>query len=244
MEFIQTALFVVPVSYRVGIIIFLCLYLYSHSLTAQKGPELREAIAFHEDLGIEDRTYINGRAFIETRRGVHGHPFFIDESWQSGRVQIKGRFYADLNLRYDAHLDQLQYNHFSHSGPHILIINPRIIRSFELDGHKFVPIRKHRHLEDGFYELAHEGSLILYISHRKYIQEQTVNAGGIYVNKKQWYLEHEGRVNRIRSRRSMLKALPGHQNEVKKFIRDNSIVVKNATDRQIISILEYYESLI
>ena len=63
-----------------------------------------------------------------------------------------------------------------------------------------------------------------------------------YIKNKKIFLEHEGQIMRLRSKRSILKLL-GNSAELKKYLQDKGFTIKYTTTAQLIEVMRFYETL-
>ena len=190
---------------------------------------------------------INGRNHSERYPAGTGHPFFISQQSMPGHIICGGKKYTYPHIRYDVFNDMLQIHHFARTGSYILDLNKQDIDGFKLDGHTFVQIREDEihdaGITPGFYELKHQGKYTFWIRWEKNYSDRTVETSGGYENSEQRYIQAGDQWYRIVNRRSLLKAIPEYQDEIKAYLRNSGISLRIATVEELLTVIRYCESI-
>ena len=99
--------------------------------------------------------------------------------------------------------------------------------------------------KQGFYDELYIGESVQLIAKRKKIAfpskgDLTMD----FRNYDVYFLKQEGTYNQVSSRRSIIKELWDYKKELRRYIRKNMLRPKKGYDKDIVSLLEYYDSLI
>jgi hypothetical protein len=73
--------------------------------------------------------------------------------------------------------------------------------------------------------------------------DPTDNFPGEYVRSYEYYIEIEGKYERIHSKKTLLNALKRNVPEVKKFIRKNRLKINRKHPENVVPVLKYYDEL-
>ncbi|RLD71045.1 MAG: hypothetical protein DRI98_06330 [Bacteroidetes bacterium] len=191
----------------------------------------------YEEAANNNRPYINGFLYSETFPGSRGHPFFQSETWYHGNLLVDGRQYSGLAVRYDLYRDQLLYNHIHTTGSYIIVLNIKLIEEFIIGGHTF------RKMKEGYYELLSEGKASFFVKWQKRLSDPTSKSMGEFSIFNEWYILNNGVFRKVNGKSGLVKALEDHEKEIRRFIRENRILVKTVNEIEIKRIVDYYNSL-
>ena len=207
----------------------------------QKLSEINDSIFnIHENL-------LNGR--IYTGRGDKiNHPFFIENSWNPGKVCYSGTVSEEEILKYDISTDNLIILFNVKGSAYPVSINRDIVKEFYLRGHHFILLEGFKctdgqNLIPGYYEIIFDGKLRFYIRHEKKENFNRLNQQQEYSGTISFYLKKDGNFVRIKKRKDLLKALNDQKDEIKSFIRENDLHISLNNIESVINILEFYDNL-
>jgi len=209
------------------------------------------AAAGSEQAGGQDTVYIrqllyNGRVWENRYQKILSHEFFMTRTPVSGSVNINGRTFHGLLLRYDIYNDELL---ILDSPDTYLQLNKEAVSGFvlEIDGTQY--------LFENF-EVNNPGSLNGYgqvIWHsdswlvKKYVKEVKNKAvDNIYdsftESQSVWLITREA-AWQLSVNRDLYRALSDREVEVKHFVRDSGIRFRVKEPESLVPILKYYDSL-
>jgi hypothetical protein len=115
----------------------------------------------------QDQELVNGLQYYNRHPRSLGHPFLLEGLVHQGSVNLRGKLYAGLWLRYDIHYQQVQVEYETMGGAdnQVILVNDRVT-NFTMGNYYFERLR----LEEGpakFYQVLGEGRLIWYIHWKK-----------------------------------------------------------------------------
>jgi len=184
---------------------------------------------------------------------VNGSPYLNEEFTEGTMTILDGTVVPGLRYRYDIYADRMQ---FIVNGDTAYINKPLALKSITLDNAKFVynvyMVEADR-VATGYFEVISEKEHMTFLLRRTIEIEQDIyvsNYGG-GGGTKEFMMKHlenyyvklgEGAAQEISSRKSFLDLVPGYQDQVKKYIKQNRLSVRRAEDLQVIA--EYYENLL
>ncbi len=200
-----------------------------------------------------------------TQQGDHGGPtggsgviadlyakslesFYINKEFSPGKVILKnGDVLTDRNLRYNIYTQQMQ---FVKANDTMAFGDPTEIQSLEFLSKVFVHkpfMRPDKEVDVDYFEALYEGKIKLLL--RRVVTHELKAKGPqgemeeAYLIVKQYYLQKDNKPAKLLllNKKSVLKAMDGHADQVKKFIKDNKLNCHKELD--LVKIVEYYDSL-
>jgi hypothetical protein len=115
-------------------------------------------------------------------------------------------------------------------------------------GHYFVNIEEDTlsNVKNGFYDVLSDGAKAkVLIKRRKEINESQ-NMGRLekeYDINDIWYIKSSQEYYIVKGKNSILKVLADRKNEIKAFLRKNKERFRNDHEKQLIDVVEYYNSI-
>ena len=175
------------------------------------------------------------------------HQYLIDENYVSGRLSYNGVVYPDVLLRWDLYRDELL---ILSPAFYSIVLNYENIDFAELHGYRVFYL-----YPNGFpgcppagnYILLHSGKYLLV---KKYALEllRRDNRGRRYeyqfLMKSKFYLQKDGAYYIIKNRRTLLKRLDTHRNELKQFIRANHLRYRKDAEKMVLEVVKEHEKLV
>jgi hypothetical protein len=198
--------------------------------------------------------YVDGIAtmtYSRANRKVRGTPFMQDEFMFGvlnlvDSVNIQGQKY-----RYNVYADEMQ---FILEEDTVSIFQPLKVNSIQFGERKFIydlRMTGKDMLEAGYMEVLEEGnvSLLLWRTARLEVDEYVTNymggggTGDLYYKHSKFYYIKTGdtAARKIRNIKDLIKQLPEHQSQVKKYLKSERIRFKDPEDLR--KLVAYYNSL-
>jgi len=194
----------------------------------------------------------NGREYNYRHIGVEGNPFFGENNWNKGSVYYDNQLYEDINMKFDVHNNVLIIVYYDNKGffVNLQLVNDKIA-SFSWPGHYFVKIEadtvKNPELSSGFYDLLYNGRINVLAKYTKSIQKNYNSTLylQIFYKKDFFYIRNGKNVFKVARKRSILKALPNKERELKAYIKKHKLKFKDENLRgiQIAGVAAYYDSI-
>lgn len=183
-------------------------------------------------------TLVTGPFYYGPRRGsINGHPFYIDDTWKKGSVEIGNQRFEGLDLKYDILINQfvLRYTTSNNSLTQVGL-RPGGITKIGMNHRVFVPFTgKGDTTATLFAELAAEGTINFLVVKKKYIILATGSSRYTfeYKNNIQQYLEIDGTLTPFRGRSTLLRVFPEHKSSLNRYARSEKLKLskKNIDDR-------------
>ncbi|MBX2828305.1 MAG: hypothetical protein KTR22_09085, partial [Flavobacteriaceae bacterium] len=153
-------------------IVLMCLF-FTTFLRAQNPTSENNYYNWYDAIvGIENTPLFNGVEYIEGYKTTRDkHKFFINQSFQSGKVVYDGQSYYDIDLKYDIYEDQLIASLENEAQQSLLQLIKSKVTVFTMGSHVFVNIKDEGAAVngiEGFHERLSENRLgIFYKKHRK-----------------------------------------------------------------------------
>lgn len=189
---------------------------------------------------------VNGRPLrIGQYENINGSPYLRDE-WTKGRVVLaNGNFFEGVPLKYDLVADQLLFQ--TEEGQVLEFVQP--VREFHFEGKDniyrsgFAPIDNHT--SASFYQVLEDGNAKLLKKSDKVIREEkaygTATITKNIMEYTNYYIEGDDQMVRVKNEKDLLRALQGHEADLKDFIKKNKLKLKKEED--MVQLVKYYNSL-
>jgi hypothetical protein len=203
----------------------------------------------YDSLVHKSNVILNGKEYGYYFYPWISSPLIPDNHQANASIVINGKKFDNILLKYDTYKDLLVYydpTNLVNSVICPIIVNRHIFDEFSLvvsSGNlrfKFLKIPDNEILRSGYYEIVYDGESKFFIKHlsNKFIKEGRDK----YDYKTIRYLMSDAGYFKIKGKRSLLKAFPGHSAEVKKYIKTSGISVRNASKNEILNILNFYDN--
>lgn len=169
---------------------------------------------------------------IEWRPGfatVTGHEFFITKEYLNADITIEGIRFNDVRIRYDIcndHVILLWKATFP------IVLSRERIDEFTIrhegSARRFVNYRSNCAEFRGFAEVLYEGSSTFVTRYSKVVSiNATQSSYATFREYNRYYYMIDGTCNPIRNRAAFLKLLGDHEQDVRRFIRQNNILISS-----------------
>jgi hypothetical protein len=207
------------------------------------------------DVILQNRIYtkpediINGRQWINEKH-YSGSPLLMSKYWPTGDLYYNGLHYSGQVMNYDLFKEEMII--YSHEKEKVIFV---VISNEKLSGFTFtdtITNRKHiyeyRELPgirgNALYEKASAGKILLYIKPIKTVELRSANEGfGEYIDHLEYYLNNGDGFARITSKGQLIKLLPDHRTELKRYMWDHSFKLSERNPENIIDLVRYCNSL-
>jgi len=173
------------------------------------------------------------------------HQYFKDEDFVTGRLSYGGVVYPEVWLRWDLYKDELMI--LSPVNYSIVLQNDHIDFA-ELHGYRIFYLHS-----DGLPGCPPAGNYILLFSGNHLLIEKLINELNLkdnigseayyFILSTRFYLQKNGVYHKIKSRRTLLKALDTHRKELRQFIRANRLEYKRDAETMVLEIVKKHEHL-
>lgn len=232
-------------------LLFVLPMLFPLSLSAQSSNRnvMKE---IYEDVLHPSDPLMNGREYKYYFNPRISSPLIPEDHAPTATVVIRSRRMEDVTLLYDTYKDLVVYYNPGDTYKHgiaSLVVNNHLIEEFTLElssgparfRYFSFPEDQEGGINNGFYELVHEGACMFIIDHKaiQKIQDGAV----IYKYATERYILNAAAVFRIKGKRSLLKALSGKDEEISQYLKQANVRVKAANKEQIRKVVEYYTDL-
>lgn len=223
---------------------FLLAGIYPH-LWGQNFSQSVAVKSFAEEVyGIyrPDQQLVNGVQYINRYPRCHGHPYFGEDQLHPGKLTLSGRNYGDLQLKYDLVAQDLELEYTNATGmTNRIIVVPDFVEEFTI-GTCFFRKMAIRESVERYYQVVTMPHFTCYIHwYKKLIpvvdnlnnMNECTDADRIY------WLEHEGRVDGFRNRKSYLAIFPeSSRKAIRRMLSSDQFRFKSATTGELVRMLE------
>lgn len=217
--------------------------LLSVSLSGQHSfPDLAEAaFGLNQDL-------VNGLQHANRYQRFLGNPYFLEEGFQKGMVQIDKRSYPDVRLSYDLYAQKVLIEYEGSGGGvfRMITVSERLLE-FHTGG--FVFVRRTLPAEpDRFYQLVSTRFFNTYIHWEKILlpDNNSVYYSDHFSNPRlSYFLELNESVFSFHNRKSFARLFPEELNrEIRSLLRKERFKFKKARAHEIVEAMSLVEELI
>ncbi len=224
---------------------FICLltFLYvgakAQEMHIQDSTKLEKLKEYTEQVyGTDDRV-VNGKAYLPIHFNAKGDPYFLTDNWTESTLVINNEEYDGQETLYNIDIEKLILKTTLKSKEDVLLVlNTDFLEAFYfgehyfVNGEKYFPNTKFK----GFVEQVYNGDFKVVIQHQKsFVSQYTANSPhGFYSGTKSMiFIFDKGELKKLPTKKTMLDYFPEHKQEIKKFLRKNSIKYKKATANQL-----------
>jgi hypothetical protein len=190
--------------------------------------------------------FVVGRLHVPVNN-VFRHPYFHNNDWQNGSLIFNNNEFLVSNLKYDTENDKLIYLLTSVS--HMMYgvsLDQSFVTEFDILDKKFRYCKKMKdikgqEIDSGYYEVVYDGVFKFLVRSAK---ERVFDNEWPYYNFKEsvdMYLIKTDNAIKIKNKRDLVKHLNEKKTDVKRFIKDNGLVVRSSDYSSVSIILNYYE---
>ncbi len=187
----------------------------------------------------------NGRAYIDYLFRMQGTPFFNDKPLSKGWLTYNGEKYDPLNILYDLTRNEVVI--LLPDSNSRAVLNNEFIDSFQLADHTFLNL-KEGHTQNlavaGFYDLLHNGKVLLLARRTKIISEifsenQVVR---VMTPKDYFYIHKGGLYYLVSDKKDVLRVLSDRKSDIKKMMRSRRIKLNRKNfENALISVVTFYD---
>jgi hypothetical protein len=194
---------------------------------------------------IESQILNNGRAWRNLYYKIKGDQFLFSTEFLPGTVTIEGRTFNSLRLKYDIYNDELIM--ITDHGI-IIQINKEMVESFSMVFDNFYNFKKIEadtlNSLTGYVNVLYDGITSLYIKYRKEILQLAVeNKYDMFNQVNRIFVEKNGQIFRVDSKRELLKLLEDQKRMVHSFIRSSKLRISMRNPDSFRPVIEYYDRL-
>jgi len=191
--------------------------------------------------------------YAMSRADFNGSPYLTEEFVEGTMTTLDGTVVPGLSYRYDIFGDKMQ---FLINRDTATINKPLALRSVEIGERTFVYevyMLDANRVATGYFEVAGKNEHVTILYRREIEIEQDIyvaNYGGgggtkefIMKEDNSYYLKYgTSAAQKINSKKSLLKILSDHQDQVKRYMKKHRLSVKKKED--LLAIADYYSNLL
>lgn len=202
-----------------------------------------------EQLYSTDDLLVNGQAYVYSRKGIKGDPFFKENKFVEGFLDVRGRTFEGEYLKYDLENQRVILRTALQSGKFVtILLNPDMIDSFSIYGRKFINASHFFSQKDlnGFYIQVYHKSFSFLIQYEKMFREiyNQRSPNGRYSELQTHYFLLKGdKIENVTKKSALLNNFPTHNKEIKNFMRRNKIKYRKADRKSLHKLMKYCDSI-
>jgi len=201
---------------------------------------------FMKNIGANSYLY-TGVAYERYWNRVKGHPFFMTDQFQNGKLYYNGTLYQDVPLLYDMLRDEVVSKTFSKNTNLVLVSGK--IRYFTIGNHSFVRVvqdsSNNTFVNTGFYEKLYQGNASVLVK-REYKIERSLKADedtSKFTEYDHYYIEKEGTFHAIVNENDLQSLFKDQKTEIRKFLNRRDMRFKKDLAKTIVQMVVFYTGL-
>ena len=222
--------------------IFLSVLLFSQSNSDK-------LIKFTSDAYGVDDILVNGSLYTYSHPVAFGDPFLMGDLFRKGSLFLRGRNFEDVLIKFDVESQKLVLKAYTDSVSYeVIVLSDNYIKAFDIEGLFFVNISyflDNTKLQ-GFYELIYSGDIHFVRSYEKEFlatyssryprgkYSETKSSNFIILNEEKY---------KIKSKGDLFKLFPLGKQEIKKFIAQNKIKFRKASNKDFNKLMQYCDEV-
>ncbi|MTI38532.1 hypothetical protein [Fulvivirga lutimaris] len=173
------------------------------------------------------------------------NPFYKDNWSENGTISYEGRIYSGINMIYNISKDVLLIWSYEMSKNNIksLLINQTKIDSFNVHNEMFL---RHDLAEigvEGFYRKVMKGRHLSCFAKEKKTGELK-DSRYEYRYDRQYLIKFKNEIYKYRGMSTIYKILPNHKKQIKKYMRQEGIVMRKKNEVLLKNILSYCDNIV
>lgn len=201
----------------------------------------------------DPKEFINGKEYLLYYYRSNTSPLLLLGKEFNAVLFMNDRKYKNIKLQYDTYLDEVIYTDTSimiNSQFPRIALNNFIVQGFSLfmDFDSLIfkylrfPENRGKNIPEGFYELARDGRSSLIIKHmsKQYMKQGVYE----YDYNPVMYVSLGDSYRKVKNKKEFLLMFGEYSLEIKKFIKESNIRIKQAGKNDINRVLKHYESLL
>lgn len=177
---------------------------------------------------------------------VSGHEFFLTSEYLNADITVEGISFSNVRIRYDICNDNV-----------IILWKstfPIALSRQRIDGftvrhegteRRFVNYRDAYPDFRGFAEVLYTGGTTFVARHTKSLNHNpSSTAFSQFMDYTKYFYMISGTFSQVKSRRAFLKLMGDHEQDAKRYIRQNNILISNFSPAGFSTVAAYYDSLV
>ncbi len=215
------------------------------------GQQERSYDKFVKDAG-EFSNIFRGQAPLEYNFFHTGTFYAYSSEFEKGNVMFNGKLYKDIYTNLNSHLDEL--NVLIKTSGRIVVLNGEFVDYFNMGERNFINIKNdNQFLQKGYYEVIYKGDVRLYKKIKKIYSERINEAISaktqsklerLFIVSQNYYLIKDNSVKLIKNKSDLLAGFPDRKKDIRQFIREKNLDMKNEKERSFALVLGFVESSI
>jgi len=189
---------------------------------------------------------LNGRIWRNQYSKAINDQFFLSNSFLKGSVIFNGRKFSDLDLMYDINNDELILKVDSYP---VIILNKEMVDSFNLsfgnrNYHVINAGTDSANVLKGYLNVLYDGPSALYVKYTKTFRPLAVDGRyDIFFPDNSIYLRKGTEIILVTGKKKLLILLDDKKKEIRHYLRNSSLKLKQKDPETFVPILRYYDSL-
>ncbi|KPK87804.1 MAG: hypothetical protein AMS27_01360 [Bacteroides sp. SM23_62_1] len=185
-----------------------------------------------------DQDLVNGVQYYYRYFQTEGHPYFLEDRFNTGSVTINGRVFQNVKLKYDLYSQHVEIEYeFLSGGSNLILAVPEHMSAFTIGKYNFRKL-KLTEVPERFYQVIHNARFTCFIYWEKKLVPYNNNTVYLYhfTNPENlYYLELDGEIKAFNNRRTFVKLFPeGIQKRLMKHLRQLDVSFRSTNPDEII----------
>jgi hypothetical protein len=201
------------------------------------------------DLYSNTGEIINGRKWTYEKKYA-GSPLLMNDYWPKADISYKGTVYYGQFMNFDLFKNEFIIYNSEKLKEKFILINSKDLSGFSFTDtvtgirHSFEYTELQGIPGRAIYEYISAGLAVFYIKPLKKAEIRSAGTGeGKWLTYYEYYLGREGQCTRFRSNHQLIKLLPEHGSELKRYMRKNMIRINDQNPDGMFAAIRYLKSL-
>jgi hypothetical protein len=208
---------------------------------------IRTTDSINRIYGFDPLLY-NGKVYSDFfDKSIVGNQYLIESDFSKGEIVIKGIKYRNININYDIYNQHLLLKFEDVNGAkRILIISKAWLNGFTIDNRVFEKIDSLKP-DQQLYQVIGKGSVRVVYFWKKELKTSNVSGDAYYFFSapvKELFVSINNQFKKYKNNRTFILAFePKKQGLIKRYIRQNKIRLKWASDQVILNLVQYCNNI-
>jgi hypothetical protein len=218
--------------------LFLLFLIQTPLLAQEEGLEQNSLFASLVEWAYgQDQELVNGLQYYNRHPRSLGHPYLHEGLVHQGSVNLRGKLYTGLWLRYNIHEQQVEVEYRTIGGAdnQVILVNDRI-RYFTIGSSYFERLELKKG-QPRFYQVLGQDPMVWYIHWERNLVPKSGDVRFMeeYTSPKRTYLlELNGVLHPFSNKKSFVQLFPKSiQKDMKRLIKSNQIQIRSASPEQL-----------
>lgn len=200
-----------------------------------------------EKYGV-DQLLANGVFFEDIYRLATGHPYFRMDNFSKASIIYHNKSYKNIDVKFDIHAQRLIIQLRQNESPLLIVLTNEFISEFSIFNMQFIKTSFDKQ-KPVFYQAINDSGTVQCYYYWYKNRKETINDDDQFIysfsgDKRRSFILKNEVLSRYSSNRSFRKLFPEDMGpQIKKYLKENKIKVKKASDQEIRDLVTHCQDL-